>query len=166
MVAGKLTALILGERVSVDTKRYGPAMAHDSELAALSKYLENNQLKRTRQREVILEIFLDQGGHVSSEELHRVIRDSNPSIGYTTVYRTMKLLVDAGLAEERHFNDGVARYEAEHQHHDHLVCTGCGKIIEFESQKIEDEQSLIAQDAGFILERHRHELYGKCSACQ
>ena len=141
-------------------------MGHDLEQKILSDHLEKNQLKRTRQREVILEAFLDRGGHISSEELHQVIRESNPGIGYTTVYRTMKLLVDAGLADERHFDDGLARYESCSQHHDHLVCTGCGKIVEFESEKIETAQSAIAKEQGFTLERHRHELYGKCSDCQ
>ena len=141
-------------------------MAHDLEQRVLSEYLEKNQLKRTRQREVILEAFLDKGGHISSEELHRIIVDVNPGIGYTTVYRTMKLLVDAGLAEERHFNDGLARYEAGHHHHDHLVCIGCGKIVEFESDEIETAQTDIAKDNGFTLEKHRHELYGRCPACQ
>jgi Fur family ferric uptake transcriptional regulator len=141
-------------------------MAHDLEQRVLSEYLEKNQLKRTRQREVILEAFLDRGGHISSEELHHVIREDNPRVGYTTVYRTMKLLVEAGLADERHFDDGLARYESSSQHHDHLVCTGCGKIVEFESEKIETAQHDIAKGKGFTLERHRHELYGKCSSCQ
>ena len=140
-------------------------MPHDVERSILSKYLEDNKLKRTRQREFILEAFLDQGGHISSEELHRKIRDSNPGIGYTTVYRTMKLLVDAGLAEEHHFADGLARYESHDSHHDHLVCTGCGKIIEFESEKIEKAQADVAKQFDFLLERHRHELYGKCLDC-
>ena len=141
-------------------------MVHELERRVLSEYLEKNQLKRTRQREVILDAFLDQGGHASSEELHRVIVGENPGIGYTTVYRTMKLLVDAGLAEERHFNDGLARYEPRHHHHDHLVCTECEAIVEFESDEIENAQTEIAKHHGFTLEKHRHELYGKCPDCQ
>ena len=141
-------------------------MPHELEQKVLSEYLDKNQLKRTRQREIILDAFLDQGGHASSEELHRVIVELSPGIGYTTVYRTMKLLVDAGLAEERHFNDGLARYEPCHHHHDHLVCTSCGAIIEFESDEIENAQTEIARSHGFTLENHRHELYGRCPACQ
>ena len=141
-------------------------MAHEVELEALARYLEDHQLKRTRQREVILEAFLDAKGHVSSEDLYRVIRERNPRIGYTTVYRTMKLLVEAGLAEERHFDDGVARYEIEHEHHDHLVCTRCGKIIEFECALIEKTQAEIGERYGFRILRHRHELYGHCQDCR
>ena len=141
-------------------------MAHEVELEALSRYLEDHGLKRTRQREVILETFLDAQGHVSSEDLYRAIRERNPRIGYTTVYRTMKLLVEAGLAEERHFDDGVARYEIEHEHHDHLVCTRCGKIIEFECALIEKTQGEIGARYGFRILRHRHELYGHCQDCR
>ncbi|MBW2695696.1 MAG: transcriptional repressor [Deltaproteobacteria bacterium] len=141
-------------------------MGHDVEREALARYLEDHQLKRTKQREVILEAFLCARGHITSEELYHSIRSKNPRIGYTTVYRTMKLLVDAGLAEERHFDDGVARYEIEHAHHDHLVCTQCGKIVEFESELIERTQNEIGEHYGFRIQRHRHELYGLCPACR
>ncbi len=140
-------------------------MAHEVEREALARYLEDHNLKRTRQREIILETFLDAKGHVSSEDLYQKIRAANPRIGYTTVYRTMKLLVEAGLAEERHFDDGVARYEIEHEHHDHLVCTMCGKIVEFECELIEKAQNEIAEKYGFRVLRHRHELYGHCADC-
>ena len=77
----------------------------------------------------------------------------------------MKLLCDAGLASERHFDDGITRYEIEHEHHDHLVCVKCGKIIEFECDEIEASQNGIAERYGFRVLRHRHELYGHCAAC-
>ena len=88
-------------------------MSNEVEHEALSRYLEEHGLKRTTQRDVILEAFLKAQGHVSSEDLYQTIREVNPRIGYTTVYRTMKLLCDAGLAHERHFEDGVTRYEIE-----------------------------------------------------
>jgi len=141
-------------------------MGHDVEREALARYLEDHNLKRTRQREVILDAFLSAKGHISSEELYQTIRSDNPRIGYTTVYRTMKLLVDAGLAEERHFDNGVARYEIEHEHHDHLVCTGCGKIVEFECELIEKAQNEISEKYGFRILRHRHELYGLFPDCR
>ena len=77
----------------------------------------------------------------------------------------MKLLCEAGLAREHNF-DGTARYEIEHEHHDHLVCTRCGKIIEFECEMIETAQNRIAASYGFRVLRHRHELYGHCADCQ
>jgi Fur family ferric uptake transcriptional regulator len=141
-------------------------MGHEVERDALARYLEAHSLKRTRQRDVILDVFLAAKGHVSSEDLYQTIRKKNPRIGYTTVYRTMKLFVEAGLAEERHFDDGVARYEVEQDHHDHLVCTKCGRIVEFESDLIEKTQTEIAAKYGFRILRHRHELYGHCSNCR
>ena len=141
-------------------------MGHEVEREALAAYLEQHKLKRTKQREIILDVFLEAHDHVTSEELYQAIRQSNPRIGYTTVYRTMKLLVDAGLAQERHFADGIARYEIEHEHHDHLVCTKCGKIVEFECQMIEQSQLDIAEQYGFLVLRHRHELYGHCGDCR
>ena len=141
-------------------------MAHEFERETLNRYLGEHNLKHTRQREIILETFLESKGHVSSEDLYQKIRSANPRIGYTTVYRTMKLLVEAGLAEERNFDDGVTRYEIEHDHHDHLVCTLCGKIVEFESDLIEKTQSEIAEKNGFVILRHRHELYGLCPDCR
>ncbi|NNL65978.1 MAG: transcriptional repressor [Myxococcales bacterium] len=141
-------------------------MSHEVERQALARYLEDHNLKQTKQREAILDVFLGASGHVTSEDLFQRVRDSHPSIGYTTVYRTLKLLCDAGLAMERHFEDGVTRYEIEHEHHDHLVCTKCGKIVEFECQMIETAQNEIADRYGFRVLRHRHELYGHCANCR
>jgi Fur family ferric uptake transcriptional regulator len=141
-------------------------MSHDLEQKALASYLEDNNLKHTKQREAILEVFLEVKGHITGEDLYQRVRERHPSIGYTTVYRTMKLLCDAGLASERHFDDGVTRYEIEHEHHDHLVCVRCGKIVEFECQMIETAQQQIVERYGFRLLRHRHELYGHCPDCQ
>ena len=141
-------------------------MAHELEQQALASYLDQNHLKHTRQREAILEVFLATRGHITSEDLFKKVRELHPQIGYTTVYRTMKILCAAGLAIERHFDDGATRYEIEHQHHDHLVCLRCRKIIEFESSMVEGAQDQIAKRYGFHLLRHRHELYGYCSDCQ
>ncbi len=141
-------------------------MAHDEELKALAAYLEKNHLKQTRQRELILQTFLEAKRHVTSEDLYQAVRAQHANIWYTTVYRTMKLLVEAGLATERHFDDGITRYEIENEHHDHLVCVKCGKIQEFECESIERTQREIAADHGFQILRHRHELYGHCASCR
>ncbi len=141
-------------------------MAHEAEFQALATYLEKNHLKQTRQREVILMTFLEAKRHVTSEDLYQAVRKAHSNIGYTTVYRTMKLLVEAGLATERHFDDGITRYEIEHEHHDHLVCIKCGKIQEFECDEIEERQNEIATSHGFEILRHRHELYGHCQSCR
>ena len=141
-------------------------MVYDTERATLTSYLDSKKLKHTKQRDVILTTFLDAKSHVSAEQLYDRVRDVNAGIGYTTVYRTLKLLVDAGIAQERRFDDGLTRYEVEHKHHDHLVCLNCGRIIEFASEEIEVAQEQIAKDQGFKILHHRHELYGHCSGCQ
>ncbi|HTY19046.1 MAG TPA: transcriptional repressor [Myxococcota bacterium] len=141
-------------------------MPHDLERDALSRYLEDRHLKRTRQRDAILDVFVETQGHISSEDLFQRVRERHPHIGYTTVYRTMKILCEAGLAVERVFEDGVTRFEIPHEHHDHLVCLRCGRIVEFECSMIETAQERIAKEYGFRLLRHRHELYGHCPECR
>jgi len=140
-------------------------MAHEAEHRALARYLEENQLKHTKQREAILDVFLSVEGHITGDEIYQRVRSLHSQIGYTTVYRTMKLLCDAGLAHEHNF-DGSTRYEIAHAHHDHLICVRCGKIIEFECEMIESAQDQIAATYNFRVLRHRHELYGHCEDCQ
>jgi Fur family ferric uptake transcriptional regulator len=141
-------------------------MSHEVERRTLARYLEEHHLKHTKQREAILEVFLEAPDHITSEEIYGRVREQYPNIGYTTVYRTMKLLCEAGLAQERHFDDGITRYEIEHEHHDHLVCTRCGRVIEFECAMIEATQNEIADRYEFRVLRHRHELYGHCRECR
>jgi Fur family ferric uptake transcriptional regulator len=140
-------------------------MAHELEYKALARYLDEHKLKHTKQREAILEAFLEARGHVTSEDLYNVIKARHAGIGFTTVSRTRKLLCESGLANERHFDDGVTPDEIQHDHHAHLVCVRCGRIVEFECTMIESAQDEIAARYGFRLLRHRHELYGHCSDC-
>jgi Fur family ferric uptake transcriptional regulator len=134
----------------------------------LSEYLTGQGLKSTRQRDEILSIFVSAGRHLSAEELYLLVKKSHPGIGYATVYRTLKLLASAGLAEERRFEDGYTRYEyrATDSHHDHLICTKCGRIIEFENERIEQLQQDVARKNKFQVQSHKLELYGLCSGCQ
>jgi len=108
------------------------------------------------------------GGHVSVEELVARVRRLDPRISVATVYRTMKLLADCGLAVPRQFGGGQTRYEAAagRGHHDHLICTGCGEIVEFANEKIETLQALVARRHGFEVESHKLELYGRCVRCR
>lgn len=134
----------------------------------LSEYLSGQGLKSTHQRDDILDVFVSAGRHVSAEELYLLVRKSHPRIGFATVYRTLKLLAHAGLAEERRFEDGFTRYEyrATDGHHDHLICTKCGRIIEFENERIEQLQQDVARKNRFQVQSHKLELYGLCSDCQ
>jgi Fur family ferric uptake transcriptional regulator len=132
------------------------------------EFMLDKGLKSTRQREVILDEFLRVGSHISTEELYLRLRRKNPQLGYATVHRTLKLFAECGIAEQRHFGDGQARYEASDldEHHDHLICVTCGKIVEFEDPRIERLQEEVARQHGFSIERHRLELYGCCESCR
>ncbi len=134
----------------------------------LSEYLSGQGLKSTSQRDKILKIFVEAGRHMSAEELYALIKKAHPGIGYATVYRTLKLLAEAGMAEERRFEDGFTRYEykTSEGHHDHLICTRCGQILEFENERIEALQQDVAKKNRFKVQSHKLELYGLCSDCQ
>ncbi len=140
-----------------------------SAFAALGDYIDRNGLKHSRQRERIAETFLAMGGHVSVDELVARVRRVDPRISVATVYRTMKLLADCGVAVQRQFGgDGQTRYEAAtgRPHHDHLICTTCGEIVEFANERIESLQEIVAKRHGFEVESHRLELYGRCARCR
>ena len=129
-------------------------------------YLANNHLKRSEQREVILDTFLRSDTHLSVDDLLQLVQKRRPDIGRTTVYRTLKLLQAAGLAQELAL-DGESRFEREYKraHHDHFICKSCGAIFEFTSPDIERLQDEIAADIGFTIEGHRHQIYGSCRTC-
>jgi Fur family transcriptional regulator, ferric uptake regulator len=139
----------------------------DDRFARFKEHLRKQRLKSTAQRDTIARVFLETQRHISVEELYNEVRRRNPRIGYATVYRTMKLLTECGIAAERHFRDGEARYEsAQKRHHDHLICESCGKIVEFEEARIEALQEEIAKRLGFRFTGHKMELYGVCRECQ
>jgi Fur family ferric uptake transcriptional regulator len=133
----------------------------------LRRYMHERGLKQTAQRELILEVFLDMGGHPSPEELHEAVRLKDGTIGLATIYRTLKLLADSGVAREEFFGDGVTRYELRHgkQQHIHLICERCGKNIEVQAEDIERHYRALSQDRGFKLVRYCTCLYGLCEQC-
>jgi len=122
----------------------------------------------TTQRQVIVEQFLLAGEHLTAEGLHHRAREVDPAIGAATVYRTLNLLVEIGVASRVRFGAGSAAYEPalDRSHHDHLVCLACGTVVEFEDAGIERRQQAIAKRHGFALRSHRLELHGLCPACQ
>jgi len=137
---------------------------HTSLREQLSEHLRQNGLKNTRQRQVILDAFLSSERHMAVEELLGAVQARMSGVGHATIYRTMKLFTEAGIAHERRFGDGQTRYEPvfEGEHHDHLICEKCGLIVEFEDQLIEDRQEVIAASNGFRLTSHQHDIFGHC----
>ncbi len=131
-------------------------------------HIQKSGLRRTAQRDLILDIFLKTEDHLSSEDLYWLVQKEDSSIGHTTVYRTLKLLTEAGLAREVRFGDGKTYYEHHynHQHHDHMICTECGKVVEFYSAEIEALQDEMAYKYGFKPTHHSLRILGLCEVCQ
>ena len=134
----------------------------------LTAYMERKGLRSTAQRRLVSEVFFRTGGHLSIDDMLALVRKQDPKVGYATVYRTLKLLVECGLANERQFDDTVTRFEVAHHdsHHDHLICLDCKRIVEFEDDEIEALQVALAKRYGFQLVSHKHELYGRCERCR
>jgi len=132
------------------------------------KHIQKKGLKRTSQRDLILDVFLRTEAHLSNEDLYRLVKDEDPSVGQTTVYRTLKLLTEAGLAREVRFGDNRTHYEHnyKHQHHDHMICSECGKIIEFYSEQLEALQDAMAAKHKFEVTQHLLRIIGICAECR
>lgn len=148
-------------------------MAAEKELFPTEKqvFLEHIQkagLRKTAQRDVILEVFLGTEEHLSSEDLYWLVQKEDPTVGHTTVYRTLKLLTEAGLAREVRLGDGRTYYEHHYnqEHHDHMICTECGKVYEFYSPELEAMQDEMAAKYNFKPTHHSLRILGVCEDCQ
>lgn len=132
------------------------------------RFCEERRLRPTRQRRKILDIFLRTKGHLSAGQLYYLMRKRGIKVGSSTVYRTLKLLVDSEIARKIELGDREAffEHEASHAHHDHLVCTKCGKSIEFMNPTIEKLQEKIAREKKFLPQRHSLVIYGLCEKCR
>ena len=122
----------------------------------------------SKQREQILDIFLKTEKHSTINDLYDLVRKKDPKIGLATVYRTMRVICDAGLAREVDFGDGIGRFEHkyQHQHHYHLFCTKCGRVIEVLNPQIEKLQESLAKKHNFTLLSHKMKIFGICNTCK
>ena len=138
----------------------------------LRQKLQERQHKMTPQRQIVLEIFLDHPGeHLSAEDVHGILRDNHSEIGLATVYRSLELLSDLGILQKMEFGDGCSRYEVnaidpDTHHHHHLICTKCGKVIEFEDDLLENLEQDIENKSGFRIMDHQVKFFGYCKECQ
>ena len=136
--------------------------------ARLTAHIRKNGGRITLPRLRVAKVFFGMQGHPGAEEVAAAVHARWPGIGNATVYRTLHLLREAGLIEERRFEEGFARFEtaASREHHDHLVCLACGAILEFEDDAIEELQRKASGQRGFRMVSHRMEIYGTCARCQ
>jgi len=143
------------------------AMDLTREMEAFKAALKAKGLSTTSQRMAIAETLFGSHEHLTADDLYLLVKKRDPRVGRVTVYRTLAVMVEAGLVEERQFRKDRVLYEhvVGHHHHDHMVCVTCGKIIEFESPKIEAEQDAAAKKAGFTIYHHSHTLFGACRDC-
>jgi Fur family ferric uptake transcriptional regulator len=158
--------LMLQKRID-DQPSISPEMVREAQ-QILHLHLKRVGLKQTAQRDAILRTFLETREHLSINELHRLVQQKDARIGFTTVYRTLKLLAECGLASEVAFHDGIARYEHQYNRrsHHHMVCTGCGSSVEFFSPEVDGLEQEIGRKYRYATTRHTFQIYGVCEDCR
>jgi len=138
-------------------------------LEKFKKLLKTNTLKFTKQRELILKFLYENSEHYTPEDIYTLLKNENPdiNIGIATVYRTLTLLEESGIASSISFGAQGKKYELGlKKHHDHLICTACGDIIEFFDETIETQQEEIADKFNFKMTGHTMKIVGLCENCQ
>ena len=133
------------------------------------RYLRDQGLPVTQQRETIAEVVFGTDGHLSVEEIEAELRRRGERIGKATIYRTLEMLVKSGLVAEHDFGEGFKRYEhlfGQSPIHEHLICTECGVVEKIESPELARLQEEQARRVGFLPARYRLEIYGLCARCQ
>lgn len=129
-------------------------------------FVREHHGRLTPQRQYIVREFLALSGHYGIQDLHDHLRKKGKTINQSTIFRTLKLLVQAGIAVERQFGNGHTIYEINAAHHDHMICLACHKIVEFESDLLEKVQGKVIKKFGFEMAYHKHEIYGYCQSCR
>jgi Fur family ferric uptake transcriptional regulator len=131
-------------------------------------YLREHNLPVTPQRLAVAEVLLLRDRHFSADEIEQALRAEGISVGTATVYRTLEVLVKSGLVVERDFGEGFRRYESARgmPQHEHLLCTVCGRVVEFQDDRLDRMSTLLAEAHGFATNSHRLVIYGVCSDCQ
>ena len=160
------TRTMLQKRID-DQPTISPENIREAESIFL-RHLRRVGLKQTEQRGTILRTFLDTRAHLSTDELYQLVKKKDAHIGFTTVYRTLKLLADCGLASEVAFHDGIARYEHQYNRrsHHHMVCTECGTSVEFFSPEVGELEQQVGRKHHFVTTRHTFQIYGICEECR
>lgn len=124
-------------------------------------------LRHTEQRDHIIDVFLTAEKHLTTQQLHDLVRKKHKSIGYATIARTVKLMCESGICRQVDFGDAALRYEHKfgHEHHDHLICLKCGRFQEIFSPKLEKIQDELVKKYGYVQENHKLDIFGLCPRC-
>jgi Fur family ferric uptake transcriptional regulator len=158
----------MGPRVS-QTKVRSRSSVPDDPRRRWRDFVAERRLNASKTREAVVDVFLGTSAHLDLQSLFDMARRQHAGVSFATVYRTMKLLEEAGIAHARRFGDAkgtVFEVAIGRSHHDHLICERCGRIVEFVNPEVERLQDEIAAAHGFTMNRHRHELYGTCASCR
>ena len=140
------------------------------DLSNLRQKFKDRDYKLTPQRQVILQVFLDnRDKHLSAEDVHNIVRQQSNDIGLATVYRTLELLSELEILQKMDFGDGRSRYEINEtntpHHHHHLICLSCGRVIEFADDLMDNLENIIAKNSNFTIVDHQVKFYGYCQEC-
>ncbi|HEY7862220.1 MAG TPA: transcriptional repressor [Thermoanaerobaculia bacterium] len=132
------------------------------------KYLERRGLKLTTERQAVFDELFGRHEHVEADELLVRLRAKHKKISRATIYRTLELLVDSGIVGRLRIGESGYRYERLRagEHHDHLICIACGRVVEFMDPQIEHLQDRVAEKHGFLLVSHSHQMRGVCRQCR
>lgn len=138
------------------------------ELEIFNRHVANQGLKHSQKRDCIVKAFLNTRKHISAEDLFHLAKKDHAEIGFTTVYRTLKLIVSSGLAEKVDFDDGMKRFERKigREYHAHLICTSCGDSFEVFDENIKNLSSKLFKSSQFVPQKHRLEIFGLCKKCK
>jgi Fur family transcriptional regulator, ferric uptake regulator len=141
---------------------------HNKEKEHFKKLFHREHIDRFEDRFKILEVFLQTEKHITAQEMHRLLTENGIHLTYEFLKQTLDMMCRYGFAQKRKFQDGQIRYEHRHlgQHHDHMICTRCGNILEFVDDDLEQLQLKIAAARGFHILQHKMEIYGICAECQ
>ena len=137
-------------------------------LERFRRHLREHRQPITRQRDLVAQVVLLSQDHPSVEDIRRALKERGAHVGTATVYRTLEVLVESGLVRENDFGEGFKRYEPmpAQAHHEHLICERCGRVVEFQNERLERMLPIIADEHGFQHARHRVEIYGVCQDCR
>jgi Fur family transcriptional regulator, ferric uptake regulator len=137
-------------------------------LERFRRYLRDHRLPVTRQRDMVAQVVLLSEDHPSVEGIRRSLKARGENVGVATIYRTLDVLVHSGLVRAHDFGEGFKRYEPmpSQAHHEHLICEQCGRVMEFQNERLERMLPIIADEHAFQHQHHRVEIYGVCRECR